>query len=699
MGLKGISTWAAAAVVFAMLAGLVGTPAAVAASTVGNFEIDGNRADDSGPGDPIDWDTPPFGVTQFTDPSGSTDDILGQGSKELEPGGWSCVVQSAPGKDDIVNGAVAFRIIDGKEYLYVNFQRATTTGDAHMDYEFNQSDEPNPACPELPRRTNGDILITFDTEQGGKIILVRAFRWAGDAMAGRFEELELGSQGIFWDAAVNIPSTIPGVEAGAFGEAAINLTDTIGGVDCLLFSSVYMKTRASTSISAELKDHTDALPVNFAVDRPDLANASGSAYGAQVDYPHLAIDLTLAAASSSQSGVGSSGDFDQVLAVDVPADGSILQSEILTASSTSTVSAGPGEARQVSVAEVANLNLLNGLVKASAVRGVATATANGTSSSTSTTGSTLKGLEVNGVAHNDVTPNTRIDLSSVYGAGSEVLLYEVIASTSRPPASQRSEGTYAADLTVNMIRVHLADALPDATVFPGDQPLDVVVAQANGHADFPQTPRCGAPDQAVAGHAFVASERTDPAHLPARVGFVSIPATGGHQHQDLDEVTTSLVTAGAAVSDSAGTLGSTESSAASLARVSEVCLLPGGGGGCSVAAKAVTAASRSNATAAAASSNDGETALLALDVAGTAVAADPPPNTVVDVPGIGFVILNEQFCDNGADLAAGCSDGTGQAGLTVRAIRLVVTRDNALGVPLGTEVIVSEAYSAAFFAR
>jgi hypothetical protein len=186
--------------------------------------------------------------------------------------------------------------------------------------------------------------------------------------------------------------------------------------------------------------------------------------------------------------------------------------------------------------------------------------------------------------------------------------------------------------------------------------------------------------------------------VPARVGFVSIPATGGHQHQNLDEVATSVVTAGSAVSDSAGTLGPTESSAASLARVSEVCLLPGDGG-CTVAAEAVTAASRSNATAASASSNDGESALLGLDVAGTAAAADPPPNTVVDLPGIGFVILNEQFCDNGADLAAGCSDGTGQAGLTVRAIRLVVTRDNALGVPLGTEVIVSEAYSAAFFAR
>jgi hypothetical protein len=695
---KLISIWAMAALLLAMPAMPVGMSPAIAASNIGAFEIDGNLADDSGPGDPIDWATPPFGVTQFTDPSGQTDDILGQGSKELEPGGWSCVVQAAPGKDDIVSGAVAFRILDGKQYLFVNFQRATTNGDAHIDYEFNQSDEPNPACPELPRRTNGDILITFDTEQGGKIIIVRAFRWAGDATIGTFTELPLGSQGVFWDGAVNIPSTIPGVDAGAFGEAAINLTDTIGGIDCLLFSSVYMKSRASTSISAELKDHTDALAVNFAIDRPDLANASGSAYGAQVDHPNLGIDLTLAAANSSQSGVGSSGDSDQVLAVDVPADGSILQSEILTASSTSTVSAAPGEARQVSVAEVANLNLLNGLVKASAVRGVATATANGTSSSTSTTGSTMQGLEVNGVGYNDVAPNTRIDLSTVYGAGSEVLLYEVIASTSRPPASQLAEGTYAADLTVNMIRVHLADALPDATLFPGDQVLDVVVAQANGHTDFPQTPRCAAPDQAVAGHAFVVSEQTDPAYLPTRLGFVSIPATGGHQHQDLDEVTISLVTAGAAVSDSAGTLGPTQSSAASLARVTEVCLLLGSDG-CTVAATAITAESRSGATAAGASADDGVSALLGLSVSGTDAAAEPPPNTVVELPGIGFVILNEQFCDNGADLAAACDDGTGRAGLTVRAIRLVVTRDNALGVPLGTEVIVSEAYSAAFFAR
>jgi hypothetical protein len=69
----------------------------------------------------------------------------------------------------------------------------------------------------------------------------------------------------------------------------------------------------------------------------------------------------------------------------------------------------------------------------------------------------------------------------------------------------------------------------------------------------------------------------------------------------------------------------------------------------------------------------------------------------VELPGIGFVILNEQFCDNNASLATGCADGSGAAGLTVRAIRLVVTApDNPLGVRTG-EVIVAEAHSDAMF--
>jgi hypothetical protein len=673
---------------------LLTSASVLAGTSVGSFEIDGNRADDSGPGDLVlDWDSPPHGVTTFTDASGQTDDSFGLGSKEQEPGGWHCVDGGVPGKDNIVSGDVGFRVIQGKQYLYVNFRRAAANGDAHMDYEFNQSTEPNPACPALPHRTAGDIVVTFDTENGGKTIVVRAFRWQGDAASGTFIELALGAKGVLWDGAVNIPNTIPGYEAGAFGEAALNLTDSpIGAIGCQLFASVYMKTRASTSITSELKDRTAAQRVNFAVDRPDLANARGGAFGASVKDTLLGLDQTLVRASSSQSGVGSSGDEEQLLDVDVPASGEILRADVVRSSARSTITSAPAEAVHTSTAETANVNLLNGLVTASAVRGVATARASGSASSFGSLGSAFKDLAVQGVAVNDVTPNTRLDLpAALYGPGSYVLLYERIGSTSGPSPGQTSDGTYASDLAVNMIHVVITDRQPP---IPGNQALEVIVSHADAHADFPQTLVCsGAPNQAVSGHAFTASETTDAAQLPVTVGFVSIPATGGEDHQDLDEAALSVLTAGASVADSRGTLGPTASTATSYAQVAGVCLLPG----CTVRADVVRGESSSTANAAGASSNDGDTKLLGLTVNGTAMPVEPGPNQRVELPGIGFVILNEQFCDDGAALASGCADGTGHAGLTVRAIRLVVTvPENPLGVKTG-EIIVAEAHSDATY--
>ena len=669
---------------------------ALGGTSVGRFEIDGNRAVDSGPGDLIlDWDSPPPNLTTFTDAQGSGDDAFGLGSKELAPGGWQCITGSAPGKDDIVGGQVAFRLVGGKQYVYVNFRRAATNGDAHMDYEFNQSREPNPACPALPKRTPGDLLVAFDTNNGGKTITVRAFRWQGDAAIGTFTALPLGAQGVLWDGAVNIPNTMPGYDPGAFGEAALNLSDTIGSVGCGLFSTVYMKTRSSTSITAALQDRTAALPVNFAVDRPDLAHARGGAFGARVADPLLGIDQTLVSVSSSQSGVGSRRVEDQLLDVKAPSDASVARADVVRSSARSTVTAAPAEAVHVSTAEAANVNILNGLVTASAVRAAATARANGHASSFSSLGSAFKDLAVQGVAMNNVTPNTRIDLpAAVYGSGSYVLLDEETGSTSGPPPTQTSDGTYAADLAVNMIHVHVTDQLP---LVGGDQPLDVVVSHADAHADFPQTMRCpGAPNQAVSGHAFVGSEATSPSELPVTVGFVSIPPSGGHDHQDLDQLALPSATSGASVSDSQGTNDASSSTASSYAEATMLCALPSASG-CTVGADLVRSASNSTASASGASSNAGDSKLVGLKVMGTPVLLQPAPNTRVELPGVGFVILNEQFCDGNASAAAGCSDGTGHAGLTVRAIHVFVTvPGNAPGLKTG-EVIVAEAHSDATF--
>jgi len=80
---------------------------AFASNTVGSFEIDGNLtvAHLVPPTEPIDWDSSPFpaALTTFTEGTGSTDDIFGQGSKENDQSSWICTVGSAPPKDDIVN--------------------------------------------------------------------------------------------------------------------------------------------------------------------------------------------------------------------------------------------------------------------------------------------------------------------------------------------------------------------------------------------------------------------------------------------------------------------------------------------------------------------------------------------------------------------------------------------------------------------
>jgi hypothetical protein len=241
-----------------------------------------------------------------------------------------------------------------------------------------------------------------------------------------------------------------------------------------------------------------------------------------------------------------------------------------------------------------------------------------------------------------------------------------------------------------MIRVHLTDALP---LVPGNQTVDVIVADAVAHSDFPQTTVCApASTQSVSGHAFIASEQTNPSLLPVLVGYVDIPPTGGHDHQDLDAVATSAVTAGASTSDSQGTVQANSSSASSYAETTSACVLPGSTG-CIVSATVIRSQSNSAADATAASANNAGTTFVGVSVLGLPVSVAPPPNTVLELPGIGFVILNEQFCDNGGGLPS-CSDGTGHAGLTVRAIHVVVTvPGNPTGLAPGAEVIVAEAHS------
>src|SRR5713226_9269438 len=365
-----------------------------AGNAVGSFEIDGNLVVNHlvPPAEPIDWDSSAFpaALTTFTDGTGPTDDIFGLGSKENDQGTWVCTTGSAPPKDDVVNeisingappiaGEIAFRFfpVGGtqKQFLYSNWSRLSNNGDAHIDYEFNQADPSTspagPNCRQLPLRTPGDFLVSFDTQNGGATIGVSAFTWNGTT----FVPLSVGSQGVLWDAAVNTTPSITGLTASGinlFGELALNVSDTIGTVPCNKVLFVSMKTRASTSLNAEVKDRTKVKPVNFTIINPAGANASGNAFGASIQDSLLGINQTLPAATppsctqgvcSSQSGIGSTSNSNQVLNLALPPPGgSVLKANLLSASSTGTVDPTRNTATDTGVAESAGVNLVGGLV-------------------------------------------------------------------------------------------------------------------------------------------------------------------------------------------------------------------------------------------------------------------------------------------------------------------------------------------------
>jgi hypothetical protein len=458
-----------------------------------------------------------------------------------------------------------------------------------------------------------------------------------------------------------------------------------------------MKTRASTSLSAELKDRTRAKPVNFTVFNPAGANASGNAFGAHIQDTLLALNQTLPAATpatctqgvcSSQSGVGSTSNSNQVLSAAVPPPGgSVLSANVLSASSTSTVDPTTNTATDTGVAESAGVNVVSGLVTADAVRAVATARASGFNSSFSSAGSAFKNLVVNGAQMNNVSPNTTINLPvAQFGAGSFVKLFEEVGSSSQPPTGELSGGTFATDLTVNMIRVHITSLAPTG------EAIDVVVSHAQAHAGFPQPTGCPALAGTVSGDATIVNEQTNPSQLPAIVGFVSIPPQGGHDHQDLDQLSTSLVSGGTSVSDSAGTVLSSGSNSSSFTKAQNVCLLPSAGA-CTVFASAITSQSNSASSGGKSSSDAGGTSLVGLAVGGMGMSDNPPPNTTILIPGIGSVTLNEQTCDGGG--APPCSGST-SSGIRVRAIHLIVDNPNALGLPQGANIIVGEAHADSF---
>ena len=242
-------------------------PAVLSGST---FEgADGNMVADC-PGY-TDWATAPYRNGPFIDKaSGSNDDAFGQGTKEDTQAPTIVSGSIPPNKTNLTRFYTGSQFVNNNTYLYLAWERATTGGSVDVDFEFNQSSTLS-ANKTTPVRTLGDLLVAYDFSGSGSPTIGLA-HWvaSGTCASGGAATAAAPCWGPITaltstaEAAVNAGTITDPLNnnatlaAGTFGEAAINLSAP--GINlfhtgtCGDLGSVYLKSRSSSSITAEVKD-------------------------------------------------------------------------------------------------------------------------------------------------------------------------------------------------------------------------------------------------------------------------------------------------------------------------------------------------------------------------------------------------------------------------------------------------------------
>jgi len=243
--------------------------------TITGFEIEGNQADD---GQALDWENlvGSESLTVVTDDT--TDTGLQGSSKENDPAGWTCNSGGAnPPKNNILHAAVNTRVGPGGAFLDLAYMREGQTGNAHINFEFNQQPIGTP-CPYLTR-TTGDLLLLFNFPGGDGQADVAAFLW--DSTIGT--DGEWVSTGVPANSAAAVSNgadvanfIFPSVTTMGnrqFGEASLNLAAIIGSdpEDCVSFGELNVRSRSSAgnleedsnSINSALQDRLAPTPIDL----------------------------------------------------------------------------------------------------------------------------------------------------------------------------------------------------------------------------------------------------------------------------------------------------------------------------------------------------------------------------------------------------------------------------------------------------
>ncbi|MDP5225924.1 MULTISPECIES: hypothetical protein [Arthrobacter] len=219
--------------------------------------------------------------------SGSSDNAFGQGTKE-DSSAVSVVTGSIPpNKNDLTRFYEASETpSNGHTYLYLAWERLVNIGNANLDFEISQNVTAgfttSTTGPVTLNRTAGDLLVSYDFGGSGTPTL-GINTWltaaAGNTVSQCFsantlpcwgKHQTLGSSSS--EGAVNTVPVVdplqpgsPTLGVGLFGEAAIDLTaaGVIPVGTCESFGSAFVKSRSSSSFTAEIKDFIAPVPVTI----------------------------------------------------------------------------------------------------------------------------------------------------------------------------------------------------------------------------------------------------------------------------------------------------------------------------------------------------------------------------------------------------------------------------------------------------
>lgn len=243
------------------------------------FQLDGDATDDANsPG--IDWWSIHNGNSNMADTKVFLADpaplstFSGGGSKDTaDVSSWRYKNGSVPDKDNITNAyAAAYTNPGGELIVYFGADRFANEGEALLGFWFFQKNVKLGANGKFAgTHTNGDLLILANFSKGGSVADIKALEW----MNGKLTELDSTNAAcnsgqatlqcaIANTASVDSPwpyfSKISNVDGpfppGAFFEGGVNISALFEqqGEAIPCFASFLAETRASTAVSATLKD-------------------------------------------------------------------------------------------------------------------------------------------------------------------------------------------------------------------------------------------------------------------------------------------------------------------------------------------------------------------------------------------------------------------------------------------------------------